>query len=256
MILDINAFIGKWPYWPSRVTTAEETAAEFTAWGIAEAAICSTRGVFVNWQDGNAETAAAARAHAGRFHAFACLGTRELSHKLPDGPFDFDALEAQGFRGIRLYPQHHSYNPLDEPFIGEIAEQARARRWPVMLPLRIIMNWGVPMMDLSVMRTLIERHPRTTWILAGINYLSELQMAVALMRAHPTVHLETSCVMGYEAVAKTVQQCGADRLLFGTAAPLQHGRAGLEKILHAKLTSREREAILGGNACRLLRLDE
>ena len=33
----------------------------------------------------------------------------------------------------------------------------------------------MPMLDLAVMHALVQRHPRTTWILAGINYLHELQ---------------------------------------------------------------------------------
>ena len=255
MILDINAFIGKWPYWPLRATAPAEVAAELGGWGIERAAICSTRSLFVDWEDGNGEVEEACRAHPERFVPFACVGTLELSHTNRRGEYDFAGYAARGFRGIRLYPQHHSYHPLYEDFVGSILEEAAARGWPVLLPLRVIMNWGMPMMELPVMRELVVRHPANTWILAGINYLFELQMAVELMRRSGNVNLETSCVMGFEAIAKLVGRCGAGQLLFGSAAPLQHGAGNLEKILRAKIGDEAREAILGGNARRLLRMD-
>lgn len=255
MILDINAFTGRWPYWPLRATAPADVAEELRGWGIERAAICSTRALFVNWEDGNCETERACAAHPARFIPFACLGTRELSHMVGRAEYDFDGYAARGFRGIRLYPQHHSYHPLWSDFVDRILEDAAARGWPVLFPLRTIMNWGMPSLDPGVLEALVLRHPRVQWVLAGINYLWELQMAVSLMRRLETVHLETSCVMGFEAIAKTVEQCGPGKLLFGSAAPLQHGGANLEKILRAKIGETAREAILAGNALRLLKLD-
>ncbi len=114
------------------------------------------------------------------------------------------------------------------------------------------MNWGMPSLDPSIFPAIVERHPNVQWILAGINYLHELQMATWLMRRHPNVFLETSCVMGYAAIEKTVQACGHAQLLFGSGAPLQHAGAGLSKILHARIADDARSAILGGNLHRLL----
>jgi predicted TIM-barrel fold metal-dependent hydrolase len=252
LIFDANAFIGKWPFWPVRSSAASEVAAELGNWGIEHAAICSTRSIFVSWEDGNCETELASRHDPAWFTAFACIGPTELSHELPKREYDFAGYAARGFRGIRLYPQHHSYHPLYESFVDTILEDAAARGWPVVLPLRIIMNWGMPMLDLGVLQALVERHPRVTWILAGINYLHELQLAVALIERHKSVHLETSCIMGYAAIAKLVERCGAERLLFGSGAPIQHGAAGLSKILHAQIPDTAREQILGGNLRRLL----
>ena len=72
------------------------------------------------------------------------------------------------------------------------------------------------------------------------------------MKRFETVHLETSCVMGYAAVEKLVQQCGEERILFGSGAPVQHGGAGIAKIAHANIASSAKEAILSRNALRLL----
>ena len=247
MIVDVNAFIGKWPYWPVPLT-AHET--------VDRACICSTRSLFVNWEDGNCEVEAVVSHNAARLVPFACLGTLETSHRAADRKHDLAAYRARGFRGIRLYPQHHSYHLLYEPFVDEICEQAESLKLPVLLSLRAIMNWGVPTLELNDMLGIVERHPRVVWILSGVNYLQEIRGAQLLLRKYPSVHLETSCVMGYEAIQKIVSECGYEQILFGSAAPLQHARANLEKILHARVSDTAREAILAGNAKRLLRLDE
>ena len=252
MIYDVNAYIGKWPYWPVRSSSSAEVAGELTGWGIDRAAICSTRSIFVHWDDGNCEVEQAAKNAPDRFVAFATLGTLELSHQLPRRGYDFEAYAVRGFRGVRLFPHHHSYHPLYDGFVDTVLEDAAARRWPVLLPLRLIMNWGMPMLELAVIEALVERHPRVNWILSGINYLWELQLAVRLMRRIPSVYLETSCVMGYAAVEKLVEQCGAERLLFGSGAPIQHGAAALSKILHAAIDTNSKEQITSGTFRRLV----
>lgn len=252
MILDANAFLGKWPYWPSPHSTAAEVVEELKSLSIDLAAVCSTRSIFVNWEDGNCEIEAAAKSFPEALLPFACLGTQELSHLWKPSDYGFECYASRGFRGIRLYPQHHSYHLLFESFVDEILEDAAGRRWPVVLPLRVLMNWGVPSLDPAMMHAIVTRHPRVTWILAGINYLHELQMATSLMLQHATVHLETSCVMGYAAIEKTVQRCGHTQVLFGSGLPLQHGGASLGKIMHAAISEEARDAILGGNLRRLI----
>lgn len=254
MVVDVNAFFGKWPYWPVPDCTLEAAAARFAKWGIDRACVCSTRSLFVHWEDGNREVEAAVRQHPTSLVPFACLGTFETSHRAARQKHDLKTYRERGFRGIRLYPQHHSYHLLFEPFIDEICEQAHVLNIPVLLPLRAIMNWGVPALDLREMASIVDRHPRTPWILSGINYLHEIRTALLLLRRYPSVYLETSCVMGYEAIQKAVSECGYEQILFGSGAPLQHGRADLEKVLHARISDAAREAILAGNACRLLRL--
>jgi len=252
MTIDIHAYIGKWPYWPVPVSTASEVVNVMDTCCIDRAVITSTRSLFVNWRDGNREALDAAAQCPNRLIAFACIGPPELSHKLPANEFDPDQMVA--VRGYRLFPQYHSYQFLYEPFVDTVCEHAVARQLPVQLPLRVLMNWGMPMLDVSSMAAVVERHPKAIWILTGLNYFQELRAGLALMRRFPTVHLETSCIQGFNAIAKIVEECGSDRLLFGTGLPMQNAAAGLRKIEHARITDLQREAILGGNARRLLGL--
>lgn len=250
MRIDVHAYIGKWPYWPIPQSTPSEVLEAMDKAEIDTATIVSTRSLFVNWPDGNTETLQAAKEQGSRFIPFACIGPPELSHRLNANIFDLD--KNPEVRGIRLAPQFQTYHLLYEPFIDTICEQAAARKIPVQLPLRVLMNWGTPMLDLGTIATIVQRHPKTPWILVGLNYFHELRVGLALMRSFSTVHIETSCIQGFEAIAKIVQEIGSDRILFGSGLPLQNAVAGVQKIEHAKISDTDREAIFYTNAKRLL----
>lgn len=254
MIIDVHTYFGKWPYWPVEYSAPSEIVSLMDTCGIGQAVVTSTRGLFVGWKEGNSETLSAAVSHPQRLIAFACVGPPELSHRLHARDFDFDRME--GFRGIRLYPQYHTYHLLYEPFVNQVCEQAAARGVLVQLPLRVLMNWGMPMLDPGWMAALVERHPHVKWILSGLNYFHELRIGVDLLRRFESVHLETSCIQGFHAVAKLVEECGSERLLFGSGLPLQNAAAGISKIAHARIADADREAIFAGNALRLLQPTE
>jgi predicted TIM-barrel fold metal-dependent hydrolase len=252
MRIDVHGYIGKWPYWPVPQASPEEVITTMDKAGIDSAVITSTRSLFVNWRDGNAEASQAETHHPRRLISFACAGPPELSHKLDANQFDLSA--DSGIRGIRLAPQFQTYHLLYEPFIDDLCEKAAYLGIPVQLPLRVVMNWGMPMLDLGWIAAIVERHPRTLWILTGLNYFHELRVGLALMRRFPAVHVETSCIQGFEAIAKIVQEAGSDRILFGTGLPLQNAAAGVSKVQHARISDSDREAIFSGNARRLLKL--
>ncbi|HWB59764.1 MAG TPA: hypothetical protein VG733_09735, partial [Chthoniobacteraceae bacterium] len=65
MILDVHAYIGRWPYWPVLCSTPAEVVSAMERASIDAAVVTSTRSLFVNWPDGNCETAEAAAAHPG-----------------------------------------------------------------------------------------------------------------------------------------------------------------------------------------------
>lgn len=251
MIIDCHAYIGRWPYWPVPDSSAEEIASLAARAGIGRAVVTSTRGLFVSWPDGNREAQAAAEAHRDRLVAFAVAGPPELSHRLEAHHLPLDA----SVRGVRLFPQFHTYHLLYEPFVDALCEQAASLEIPVQLPLRVLMNWGMPMLDPGWIAAIVGRHPKTPWILTGLNYFHELRIGLALMRRHASVHLETSCIQGFEAIRKIVEQVGSDRLLFGSGLPFQNAAAGLAKLTHARISDAAREAVLGGNARRLLKLE-
>lgn len=248
MIIDVHAYIGRWPYWPVPAATPAEIVSVMDAAGIDQALISSTRALFTSWKDGNAEARAAEAESGGRFIVFDAAGPPELSHTIEAPALRIDAAVS----GVRLFPQYHTYHLLYEPFVDAVCEQAAALRTPVQLPLRVLMNWGMPALDLAWVVAIVERHPSVRWILTGLNYFHELRVGIALMRRYPFVYLETSCMQGFDAIRKVVEQCGSEQLLFGSGLPLQNAAANVSKVRHARISGAAREDIFCGNTMRLL----
>ena len=80
---------------------------------------------------------------------------------------------------------------------------------------------------------------------------------VADVRAYPNVYVETSGSQPEHGIVEyAVAHLGAERVLFGTDAPGRDFSCQLGRVLGADLSARQRALILGGNARRLLRLEE
>jgi predicted TIM-barrel fold metal-dependent hydrolase len=156
-----------------------------------------------------------------------------------------------GLRGVRLYPSFHSYR-LDSEFVDEICRVAGERHLPVMIPTRPMMNWRFPAISLDSIGAVVERHPDTSFIMSGPNYLIEYQALVRLMKKSANVWYEISCLQGFGSVARLAGELGADRVLFGTGAVLHYPACNVAKLDHAELSEEQRAAIAYENAVRLL----
>lgn len=249
MIVDINAYCGNWPYWPIAHKTAAEIVALMDRAGIDRAAITSTQGPFVGSPEGNAETAYIVAGQPDRLIGFATASPTDGEAALVDLARCHDA----GMRGLRLFPQHHQYRLDDDPVLGEILATVARWGWPVLVPIRLIMNWGMPGFDVREIGNLAARYPSIRFIVGGVNY-GELRDALAVMRRNPNVSIETSCLQIHEGVKTLVERAGSGRVYFGSGLPLQYPAAGLAKVQHAEIDEASKAAILGDSAARLLAL--
>lgn len=96
------------------------------------------------------------------------------------------------------------------------------------------------------------RHPKTMIVMAHLTGAGE--RGLRDIAPYPNVHVDIS---GGEPEAGMVELAvrllGPERVLFGTDTPIRSYGATLGKVLEAKLSRRERDLILSGNAKRLLR---
>ena len=247
MIIDTNGYCGKWPYWKPKYDGVEDLIRIMDAHRIQSAAICSTRGIFMDWIEGNEEALALTSAHPDRLIPFGtfCPGSFKSDLEPLKGHFE------RGLRGLRLFPQHHLYRLSEEPDIHlavEIAAQAGA---PILIPVRLLMDWRLPTLAVPDVGSLAGSFPQVPIILGGVNY-GELREALRVLRKYPNVLLETSCFQILKGIESLVEALGADRILFGANLPLQSALCQLEKVLAAEISDSDRERILGGNAEGLL----
>jgi predicted TIM-barrel fold metal-dependent hydrolase len=109
--------------------------------------------------------------------------------------------------------------------------------------------------SLEVVRT----HPRINFILAHLgsfaskNWRDHL-LAIDACKSLPNLHMDTSGVVFFRYLERAAKELPAEKLLFGSDAPLVDARVELAKIRLLKLPREKEDKVLGGNARRLLNL--
>ena len=90
-------------------------------------------------------------------------------------------------------------------------------------------------------------------VLVGAHYDHAVD-DIAAAKRYPHLHLETSSLAHLGAISTVVRAIGAERLLWGTGAPLRATQSSLNAVLQASIPDDAKRAILGGNAARLFDL--
>jgi uncharacterized protein len=246
-IIDISGYFGHWPYWPIKTLTGPDLIALLDKSGIDQMVVASTRSIFNNSELGNHEAAELANSSAGRIHAFVIVNPTNSSKACDQLTRSFQA----GIKGFRLLPQYHRYRLDDDPGLNHLLSLAQDLGMVAVIPIRLILHWGLPQLDVRDINVVAANFPRLRVIISGVNY-GEFRDALAVMRRHENVGFETSCMQMVNGIETLVQKAGAERVYMGTGAPLMYPAPGVYKIIKAEINERDKELILGGNAARLL----
>jgi predicted TIM-barrel fold metal-dependent hydrolase len=247
-MIDYNGFLGTWPYWDITHKTPESLLGLMDRHQIKMLALCPTRSIFSDWRVGNEEAIALSDKYPERFLPIVSLSPIVSKEDLVRY---LTSYKHRNVKGIRLYPQHQGYSLTLNSGAAVILETAQDLRLPVMLPIRVIMNWGLPEMDAGTIEAIVPKYPKLSFVLSGVNY-GETLWAFDFMRRFQNVFLEISGMQGFRAVDGCLRSVGSDRLLFGSGLPLLYPACSTQKLEVAKLTREERYAISEGNARRLL----
>jgi predicted TIM-barrel fold metal-dependent hydrolase len=249
MIIDVNGYCGTWPYWPLLHGDADAMLAKMDKYGIDRVYISSLKAVFSDVEGGNAEMLTLVRQHPTRFApAFTYspyAAGRERYH---------EELLSVPQRLVKLFPIQQGYEILEEPFSGELLDFCGQNDIPVLIPHRLLMSWRLPRYDVQKIGPLARQHPETTFIIGSVNYVLELQSALDVMRRNPNVYLETSAMMALHETEQVAAQIGVERLLHGSAIPLQNPAIGPLRIHTAALSDTDKERIFFRNAAECLHL--
>lgn len=236
-IIDINTFFGAFPS-QHTASTPESLVAQLDRFSIRQAFAISTLGMFYNDEAGNAHTQEVAAASNRRLLPVA---TFNPSAHLTDPKQAIDQIASGPFALCRFFPLLQDW-PIDYAPFAESLKALGAHKKAVMVSV------GAPGDITALARLLPEGMPVILTRVHG----ATLAEALAVMRSHPAIHLETHSLLVPDGLARIKDLVGAERLLFGSGAAAHSLSAALMYVQKASLSDQEKAAVLGGNALRLL----
>lgn len=239
-VVDISTFFGVRPATDQDLTSG--TLLQLMARnGVSAALTCSLKAIQFDARAGNDETLALCQVHPN-LYPVAVVDPRQA----PDCYAEVARCARLGFVAYRLLREYQGW---------AIANRAHAR------VLRAIADTGLPAVvhvpasgDATALLSLAAEL-ETPIVMAGVSY-AILSEALAVMADAPHFLLEAHCVCLPGQVELMVEQVGAERLMFGSWAPLHAQRPSMDMVMGAEIGETSQAAILCGNARRIFRLGE
>ena len=158
------------------------------------------------------------------------------------------ALGEWGFRGLKLMPVHYAFRAAStaaDPLI------AIAREFDVPVTVHSG-NFFCHPLEIAEMAS---RFPDVTFIMDHMGYRYYVLEAVLAAERCPNLYLATTAVFEPHFIQMAINRVGAERVVFGSNAPLVIPRLQLEVIRALKLPAEQEELICGKTAARLYKLD-
>ncbi len=211
--------------------------------GIRVAAVSSLLALAGDVRGGNDETAAAMRAYPDRF-----VGYCHVNANYPDDmqPELERCLALPGFRGIKIYQVGVPY---DDARFAPVWAMARERRLPVLAH-----TWGGSLTRLDQAAL---QNPDVPVFAAHAGSDFAYQAYLDAARRAPNLYLDLTYSREHtNMIEHFVAELGAERIVWGTDAPLFSMAQQTAKVLTARIPDAAKRLILGGTAARLFGLTD
>jgi len=253
-LVDVNVNLGRWPLRrlpcdePGRLVAKLRSRGVTQAWaGSFDAVLHKDLGAV------NARLADDCQRHGRGL----LLPFGSINPKSPGWEMDFErCVEVHHLRGIRLHPNYHGYR-LDDPAFARLLKLAAEHR--------VIVQLALLMEDERMMHPRLRVAPVDPAPLAALaGQITGLRLmlinALGALRGEPLrdlitakgICVEISMLEGVGGIGGLLNQVRAERILFGSHAPLFYFEAAELKLRESFLTPGQTRAICRGNANRLL----
>ena len=251
MLLDINTWVGHWPFRQLRHNTASALVRRMDQRGIDRGVVASIHGVFYkNVHIANEELAKETRRYGDRLIPFA-----SLNPLYPGWEEDLRrCAEDLGLRGLRLYPQYHGYDLTDAASL-ELIDAATELGWPLQVPMRIVdrrqrHRWDMAR-DLTQddFQAMLSARPKARWML-----LNSLGLDGSRLPAEANFLVEISRMASVlqRNIQELISEAGSGRLAFGTGMAFKVPEPALLKLEILDTSKAVREKIAWKNAAKML----
>jgi predicted TIM-barrel fold metal-dependent hydrolase len=256
LIIDVNAYLGHWPFRRIRHNTASGLLRLMDENGIDKAVVSSINAIFYkNCHAGNEELAAETKAHRDRLIPFATLN--------PEYPGWRDDLkqchEDFGMAGLRLFPHYHNYE-LTSGSSLDMIRHATERRMVLAVPMRMVdrrqRHWLDNVSDLSIsdIESAMRECPEASFIiLNGRGFQNSGLVRDEKLKARDfLIEISRLSVVLQEEVPRLMEVLGPSKLAFGTGMPFKYPVPALLKMQILDAPEQVKEKIRWENVARML----
>jgi predicted TIM-barrel fold metal-dependent hydrolase len=254
MRIDVNTYVGHWPFRQLRHNTAEALVRRMDERDIDRAVVASIDGIlYKNVHSANETLTEAVRPFRDRLIPFATLnptypGWREDLRR---------CAEDLELSGLRLYPQYHGYR-LDDPDGLALIDAATELGWAIQVPMRIVdrrqrHRWDVAE-DLAPegLYAALGERPQASWMLLNCLGLDGKQLG----HGRYLVEISRMTAVLQRNIQALIESAGPQHLAFGTSMPFKVPEPALLKLEVLDVAPEVGERIAWRNAYEMLGLGE
>lgn len=271
MLLDINAYVGHWPFKQLQYNTCAKLLERMNKYSVDVSVVSNLNGIFYkNTQSANEELHDELQSDnnfKGRFIPFAIINPIYAGWR---DDLDF-CVSKLGMKGIRVFPQYHDYEITDPSFI-ELVKIARDKKVPVAIDIRMVDSRQRSWMDIPVfvpgekadiifkewqlknIIPIIKEVPDAKYIIVNIaNGLRLSDEELGIMKKADVIFDTSGRSMSD--MPDLIKKFGKEKFAFGTHAPILDylsGRFRIEYMNDSEADEATKEMLRSGNAMRIL----
>ncbi len=257
MVIDVNAYLGHWPFRQLRHNTVSGLLKLMDENGIDKAMVSSINAIFYkDCHSGNEELAAETKAHRDRLIPLATLNPQYAGWKddLKQCHEDF------GMAGFRLFPHYHDYK-LDSGISLDMIRRAASQGMVISIPIRVVdrrqRHWLDNVGDLSIsdIESAMRKCPEANFIIlnGGSFQNSGLVRDENLKAGNFLIEISRMSVVLQETIPKLIETLGPSKLAFGTGMPFKYPAPALLKMQVLDASEQVKEKIRWENAAAMLK---
>jgi len=266
MLIDINAYVGNWPFQKLKYNTCEALLERMNKFGVDISVISNLNGIFYkNTQSANEELydeIRSSRKFSDRFIPFAVInpiyaGWRE----------DLEtSVKQMGMKGVRIYPKYHDFGIID-PACIELVKRVRDHGLPVAFEFRMVDSRQRSWMDIDYVVGTAKREWNLKDILPIVKAVPDakymiLNFANAAALKPEEMDLVRNAELIFDTSGRTITNMseflkvyGISKFAFGTHSPILDylsGQLRIESLSPAEADERVKEMLRSGNAKKML----